>query len=167
VASFHELFFVAVLKPMGIENLPVVRTWEADGKPGTPVAGWGSYPTVIEAAKIGRLPANEGVYEGRTLLNRNKIREALERIPRRGIATNLGAAGNHPSRYLHSVWLIDIPLSVGVLTSATMSGHGGNFVVMLPGGNVALRFSDQMVIDGATARNCASDRNGIGPYGVD
>ena len=132
---------------MGIENLPLVRTLEADGKLGTPVMGWGSYPTMIEAAKIGLLLTDEGVWAGQTLLDKNKVHEALERSSRRGMETNTNAVGNHPTRYLHSFWLPDIALSVGTITAPTMNGLGGNFVVLCPGGTIAIRFSDQNVVD--------------------
>lgn len=133
-------FLVAdnVLKPLGAEAMAVVRALEPGGAMGTPVAGWGSYPTVIEAVQIGRLLSGEGAYEGRQILSRDRVREALERTPRRGLAANQPA-----TRYLHSFWLSDIALSVGPMTAPYMSGHGGNFVVVLPGPAIAARFADE------------------------
>ena len=141
-ADYWLLVRENVLKLLGIENMPVVRTMESDGSPGTPVAGWGCYPTVVEVAKIGLLYSNEGVHEGRQILNRNKVREALERTSRRGLPANSAS-----TRYLHSFWIGDISLLTGRVTAPYMSGLGGNTVIVLPGGTVALRFADEDVYD--------------------
>ena len=58
---------------MNIEFLPVSRTLESEGELGTPVMGWGSYPNVYEAAKIGKLLHDEGEYQGIQLLNRDMV----------------------------------------------------------------------------------------------
>ena len=50
-----------VLRPLGIPHLPLARTLENDGQLGVPIMGWGSYPNVVEAAKIGRLLHDEGL----------------------------------------------------------------------------------------------------------
>ena len=131
-----------VLQPLGIAPLPVTRTIEPDGALGTPVAGWGCYPTVIEVAKVGLLLSNEGVHEGRQILNRNKVREALERTTRRGFPTYSAS-----TRYLHSLWIGDFALTTGSTTAPYMSGHGGNIAFVLPGGLVAVRFADEDVFD--------------------
>ena len=47
-----------------------------------------------------------------------------------------------PMEYLHSMWINNIGLSTGVVTLPSMNGHGGNFVVILPSGVIAIRFSD-------------------------
>jgi len=131
-----------VLEPLGIEHLPFIRTVEPDGTRGTPVGGWGCYPTVIEAAKVGLLLSNEGVYEGHRLLNGNKVREALERTSQKGLPT-----GQPSGRYIHSFWISDISPSTGLVTAPYMAGHGGNFVVVLPGGTIGIRFADEDVHD--------------------
>jgi hypothetical protein len=66
-----------VLRPLGIENLPLSRTIEAEGKLGTPIMAWGSYPTVNEAAKIAQLLQDEGRLGGEQLMSAIKVREAL------------------------------------------------------------------------------------------
>ncbi|MFQ5792672.1 MAG: serine hydrolase, partial [Acidobacteriota bacterium] len=125
-----------VLRPLGIEHLPISRTIESDGALGTPIQGWGSYPNVDEAAKIAQLLQDEGWFEGRQLLSRNKVREALARSWQRGYDTG----GNQ--RYFHSVWWRPANLAECVVHVPTMSGHGGNLVMMLPNGLTAIRFTD-------------------------
>jgi len=137
-ADYWLLVRENVLRPLGSEHLAVVRTLEPGGALGTPVGGWGSYPTVVEAAQVGLLLSNEGAYEGRRLLNGKKVKEALERTSRRGLP-----AGQSGARYLHSIWTSDISLSTGLVTAPHMSGWGGNLVVILPRRIVALLFADE------------------------
>jgi CubicO group peptidase (beta-lactamase class C family) len=125
-----------VLRPLGIENLPIQRTIERDGELGTPIMGWGSYPNVDEAAKIAQLLRDEGLLRGRQLLNRNKVREALHRTSVAGYD-----AGNG-QRYLHSVWLMPADAGPCRVQVPTMNGHGGNQVSILPSGLIAIRFGD-------------------------
>lgn len=127
-----------VLRPIGAGALPVLRTFEPDGALGTPVGGWGCYPTAVEAVQIGRLMSNEGIHNGRQILNKSKVREALERTSRRGLPTHLAA-----TRYLRSLWIYDVTLSTGLVAAPHMKGHGGNIVFVLPGAVVAVRFADE------------------------
>jgi CubicO group peptidase (beta-lactamase class C family) len=125
-----------VLRPLGIETLPLSRTIEAEGKLGTPIMAWGSYPTVNEAAKIAQLLQDEGRLGGEQLLSAIKVREALSEAWHPGYDTG----GNQS--YYHSVWRRPANLSRCVVHVPTMSGHGGNLVMMLPNGLTAIRFGD-------------------------
>ncbi len=139
-ADYWLLVKENVLRPLGIPHLPLARTIEDGDKLGTPIMGWGSYPTVIEAAKIGQLLHNEGKLGGKQVLNEFRVKEALYRTFRAGY--DAGRAYGLPQEYLHSMWINNIGLSTGVVTVPSMNGHGGNFVVILPSGAVAIRFSD-------------------------
>jgi CubicO group peptidase (beta-lactamase class C family) len=134
-----------VLRPLGIPHLPVARTVEGDGKLGVPVMGWGSYPNVIEAVKIGQLLHNEGNLRGKQVLNEWRVKEALYRTFRAGY--DAGTAYGKPQEYLHSMWINNIGLSMGDVTVPSMNGHGGNFVVIFPSGVIAIRFSDSNLYD--------------------
>ena len=135
-ADYWSLVQRDVLDPLGIVHLPVQRTIESDGSRGTPVQAWGGYPTVEEAAKIAQLLINEGRLGERQLLSPTRIREALSSSLHRGYDTG----GNQS--YLHSVWRRPANLPGCVVHVPTMSGHGGNLVMMLPNGLVAIRFAD-------------------------
>jgi len=139
-ADFWLMVKKNVLRPLGIPHMPLARTIESDGKLGTPVMGWGSYPNVIEASKIGRLLHNEGKFRGKQVLNEFRVKEALYRTFRAGY--DAGSAYGLPQEYLHSMWINNIGLSIGVVTTPSMNGHGGNYVVILPSGVIAIRFSD-------------------------
>ena len=64
----------------------------------------------------------------------------------RGPVNDEGQVGHAPiggnQSYLHSVWWRPANLPGCVVHVPTMSGHGGNLVMMLPNGLVALRFAD-------------------------
>jgi len=144
-ADFWSMVKKNVLRPLGIPHLPLARTIENDGKLGTPVMGWGSYPNVIEAAKIGRLLNDEGELRGKQVLNEFRVKEALYRTFRAGY--DAGSAYGLPQEYLHSMWINNIGLTIGVVTVPSMNGHGGNYVVILPSGVIAIRFSDSNYYD--------------------
>jgi CubicO group peptidase (beta-lactamase class C family) len=139
-ADFWSMVKKSVLRPLGIPHLALARTIESEGRLGTPVMGWGSYPTVIEAAKVGKLLHNEGKLKGKQVLNEWRVKEALYRTFRAGY--DAGSGYGLPMEYLHSMWINNIGLSTGVVTMPSMNGHGGNFVVILPSGVIAIRFSD-------------------------
>lgn len=139
-ADYWELVRENVLKPLGIEQLPLTRTFEVEGNLGTPIMGWGSYPNVFEAAKIGRLLCDEGRYNGQQLLNRNKVQEALYRTSKTGFGA--GTSYGCTQRYINSIWVAHIELTTCDIHAPSMRGHGGNHVIMLPSGVVAIRFSD-------------------------
>lgn len=144
-ADFWEMVRDEVLTPLGIPHLPLVRTLEEGGKPGVPIMGWGSYPNVCEAAKIGRLLHDGGNFQGFQLLDRNKVREALYQTPRRGL--NAGVSFGHQEYYLHAMWITGLSLSTCSVYAASMRGLGGNHVIVLPSGIIALRFGDQNYYD--------------------
>jgi CubicO group peptidase (beta-lactamase class C family) len=125
-----------VLHPLGIPHLPVTRTVESDGRFGTPVMGWGSFPNVHEAAKIAQLIQDQGAYRGQQLLNRAKVREALFKTSKRGLQSGT------LSRYLHSVRMIPIETEACQVEVIYMLGYGGNCVVMIPSGLSVIRFAD-------------------------
>jgi CubicO group peptidase (beta-lactamase class C family) len=135
-ADYWHMVRDDVLHPLGIPHFPVTRTVESDGGLGTPVMGWGSYPTVHEAAKIAQLLQDKGVYRGQQLLNREKVREALFKTSKRGLPSGT------LSRYLHSVRMIPVETEACRVEVIYMRGYGGNYVVMIPSGVSVMRFAD-------------------------
>ena len=144
-ADYWEMVREEVLRPLGIPHLPLVRTREAGERIGVPVMGWGAYPTVCEAARIGQLLHDEGAFQGVQLLSRNKVREALYRTSRPGLSA--GMSFGHQEYYLHSMWMTEISLPGCPVSAASMRGHGGNHVIVLPSGAIAVRFGDQNLYD--------------------
>lgn len=144
-ADYWEMVREEVLRPLGIPHLPLVRTLEEGGRLGVPIMGWGSYPTVCEAAKIGQLLHDEGKFQGMQLLNRNKVRAALYRTSRRGL--DAGTSFGHREYYLHAMWITGLSLPSCPVSASSMRGHGGNHVIVLPSGMIAIRFGDQNFYD--------------------
>jgi hypothetical protein len=136
-ADYWTMVSEDVLEPIGVPHLPLSRSFENDGRLGTPIMGWGSYPDVDAAAKVAQLLQDEGVFQRRQLLSRAKVREALRRAGRDDYPT-----GNSAERYLHSVWTVRIDVGPCAIDVPTMSGHGGNHVMMLPSGLSVVRFMD-------------------------
>ena len=131
-ADYWDMLTEEVLEPMGVQRIPLLRSSEPDGTQGTPVLGWGSYPTADEAAKVARLMLDDGVYQGQQLIDLTSVRQGVRSDHWPG----------YVDYYKHSVWrdtvsaggcLVDIPMMVG---------RGGNYVFMMHSGIVGIRFSD-------------------------
>lgn len=136
-ADYWTMVREDVLGPIGVPHLPLSRSIEADGRLGTPIMGWGSYPDVDAAAKVARLLQDEGVAGGRQLLSRARVREALRRSGRPAYETSASS-----ERYLHSVWTVRTDVGGCTVDVPLMSGHGGNHVLMPPSGLSVIRFMD-------------------------
>jgi CubicO group peptidase (beta-lactamase class C family) len=149
-ADYWTMVHEAVLEPLGIPHLPLSRSLEPGAELGPPIMGWGSYPDVDAAAKVAQLLQNEGAHRGHQLLSRAKVREALRRTDRPGYAT-----GNPAETYLHSVWTVRVDTGACAIDVPTMSGHGGNYVMILPSGLSVVRFMDANSYDVSRATQAA------------
>jgi hypothetical protein len=136
-ADYWTMVREDVLAPIGIQHLPLSRSIESDGRLGTPIMGWGSYPDVDAAAKLAQLLQDDGAHGGRQLLSRTRVREALRRSGRPAYQTATAS-----ERYLHSVWTVRTDTGRCTIDAPLMSGHGGNHVLMLPSGLSVIRFMD-------------------------
>ena len=136
-ADYWTMVREDVLAPIGVPYLPLSRSFETDGRLGTPIMGWGSYPDVDAAAKVARLLQDEGAAGGRQLLSRARVREAMRRSGRAAYQTTAAS-----ERYLHSVWTVRTDTGRCTIDVPVMSGHGGNHVMMLPSGLSVVRFMD-------------------------
>jgi hypothetical protein len=125
------------LKPIGAENLRVLHTRDVDPSERVPILGLGALPTLDDAAKIAVLIFNEGAYDGRQILNSNKIREALGRTTWRGYRID------SRRRYRHSFWSKPIPAGSCSVNAVYMQGMGANHVIFLPSGLIVFRFMDE------------------------
>ncbi len=140
---YWDLVRGKVLTPINASSLALQHTEESDGSQGIPTLGWGAFPTVDEAAKIALLMAAEGEYNGRQLLHRGKVREALLRTKWTGYPA-YPSRQNHPRTYSHSLWSHDVPNAACQLKMVYMLGHGGNYVAFLPNNSIFIRFADKM-----------------------
>lgn len=136
--SYWDLVQTDVLDPIGAGSIDIMRTRDTHSGDRLPVLGYGTRPTLDEAAKIARLIANEGEHDGRQLLNRASIRRALGRTEWRGYKTQ-----NRPDRYRHSFWARRFRPSTCRAEVPYMEGFGTNHIFVLPSGTIVLRFMDE------------------------
>lgn len=126
-----------VLTPIGAENFDLLYTRDEDPAERIPILGLGAFPSLDEAAKIASLIANEGEHEGRQLLNRAKIREALGRTEWEGHKAFSGL------RYRHSFWADSIRAGGCKVEIVYMEGLGDNRIIFFPSGATSFQFTDE------------------------
>jgi CubicO group peptidase (beta-lactamase class C family) len=126
-----------VLKPIGAENFRLLHTRDEDPSTRIPILGLGALPNLDEAAKIAVLIFSDGKYDGRQILNRNKVREALGRTGWRGYRID------SRQRYRHSFWSKPIRAGMCSVNAVFMQGLGANHVIFLPSGVIVFRFMDE------------------------
>ncbi len=144
-ADIWDMVFEEVYKPIGIYHAPLMRTVEPDGSRGVPILGYGLYPTVEDMAKVALLIRNNGQFQGRQLLQGEKLAEAILRIEETGLPTGVT---NGSGFYHLSFWSEPYRSSQkGKFMVPYMSGFGGNRVVFNPNGMISFRFTDSMDYD--------------------
>lgn len=93
-------------------------------------------------AKLIRLLRNEGRHNGRQILNREALKRALQADQQTGLPTGWSNESGE-DRYHMSLWLVPYRAHFGCrVWVPSMSGYGGNYVVMMPNGITAFRFAD-------------------------
>ncbi|GAB5521246.1 MAG: hypothetical protein RhofKO_34970 [Rhodothermales bacterium] len=102
-----------------------------------PILGLGASPSLDETAQIARLIFNEGKHEGKQLLSRDKIREALGRTGWRGYPAWSGL------HYRHSFWSREVSTSECRVRVSFMEGLGDNRVIFFPSGIISFQFTDE------------------------
>jgi hypothetical protein len=149
-ADIWNMLRAEVLEPIGIHHAPLVRTREADGKPGLPWFCAGYYPTLDDLAKIATLYQEGGAHGGVQILDRaltasmfttdHTIRQSTDMSLERGlppIGENkelLYKMGFHFYPYVaeHSGKRIYLP---------TMRGSTGNFITLYPNRVISMRLA--------------------------
>ncbi len=127
-----------VFRPIGVHHLPYLRSPDQ----GLPALSHGAYPTMEGVAKIARLLHNDGRHGDAQLLSRTAVRQALYRGDAVGLATGFDNRFGQ-GRYHLSFWGLPVKTTGGcAFTLPVMAGYGGNWVLPLPSGVLALRFSD-------------------------
>jgi hypothetical protein len=141
-AHVWDMVVTDVYQPIGVFHLPARHTPEADGGRGIPPLGYGLYPTIGDIAKLTALLQNGGRHQGQQLLSAAKLAEALYKTAATGLPSGLMNQFGE-GRFHLSFW--SVPHRTANACSFQipyMSGWGGNFVVLLPNGITAFRFTD-------------------------
>lgn len=126
-----------VLQPIGIDELPLLHSLEADGSRGIPPMHAGLYPTIDDVAKLAGLLHARGRHDGRQLLYREPLDELLDWSRKRGLTTDIEGR-----RYAMSFWLWAYEAEDCRLWLPVAAGAAGQLVVLFPNGMTAFRFAD-------------------------
>ncbi len=141
-ARIWDMVRAEVLKPIGVNHLPLRHTREEHAGQGVPWFYSGAYPTIEDAAKIAQLLQNDGRHGTDQLLSAAVVREALGRSDVFGLPTGYNSPDGE-GRYHLSFWSQAYRDRSGCLNRIpSMTGYGGNLVALMPNGVTALRFAD-------------------------
>lgn len=138
--NYWDLVRENVLAPIGAEHFNVLHTIEEDENKAIPVLAYGALPTIDEAAKIALLFANEGRFEGKQILNKERVKEIFGKTDWNGYSTNNDIRG---SNYQHAFWSKEIKTGRCKIKATYMLGFGENYVVFLPIKAIIFRFLDE------------------------
>jgi hypothetical protein len=142
-AHLWDMVVAEVFRPIGVFHLPTLHTLEADGGRRIPHLEAGFYPTIEDVAKLTTLLQNGGAHQGQQILHAGKLAEALYKANAMGLPNNSVKNRFGEGRYSLSFWPVPYRTATGcVFQIPTMSGWGGNVVVLLPNGISAFRFAD-------------------------
>lgn len=143
-ADLWQAVTASVLQPIGVAHLPMMRTIETDGALGIPLLYIGLIPTLDDTAKISRLLANDGNYNGMQLLSPTLTARALYRTTDQGLRGYVGYDNTWgQSRYLMSFWSTAWSNGAGCTVRVPyMLGAGGSLVGLLPNGVIVFRYAE-------------------------
>lgn len=141
-AHLWDMVSREVFEPIGIYSLPALHTREADGSRGVPLLGDGMILTVDHLAKLIKLLRNQGRHNGGQILSEQGLRDALQADGGTGLPTGWHNEDGE-DRYHMSLWLLPYRAHFGCdVWIPSMSGYGGNYVLLMPNGITAFRFAD-------------------------
>jgi hypothetical protein len=132
-----------VFAAIGLQNVPLMTTFEPGNVQGLPLMFVGFYPTVDELGRVAILLQQLGEWQGEQVLHRELTATALYRRAENGLPADFLGNSNGTSRYLLSFWSSpEVETSGCRVEVPVMSGFGGNSVALLPNGVTAFRFAD-------------------------
>lgn len=142
--NYWDLIVQHILTPIGAEHFTVLHTLEEDPNKAIPILAYGALPTIDEAAKIALLFSNEGRFDGKQILNKERVKEAFGATVWEGYSTNNDYRG---SNYQHAFWSKEIKTKDCKTKATYMLGFGENYVVFLPSKAIIFRFLDEHDLD--------------------
>ncbi|MEQ9562887.1 MAG: serine hydrolase domain-containing protein, partial [Woeseiaceae bacterium] len=103
-ATLAGLLRDEVFAVIGLQNVPLMETFEPGNAQGVPLMFVGFYPTVDELGRIAMLLQQLGEWQGEQVLHRELTATALYRRAENGLPADYLSNGNGTSRYLLSFW---------------------------------------------------------------
>ena len=141
-ADLWTLMSKEVFEPIGISRLPILHTREPNDGRGIPLLSIGMIPTLDEVAKLVKLLRHGGRHQGEQILSATKLAEALGPSMKIGLPTGWPLEHGEVAYHM-SLWQHPYRAKNGCLFRyPAMSGHGGNYVLIMPNGITAFRFAD-------------------------
>ncbi len=132
-----------VFAPLSLGPLPVVETREAQPERRIPMLGYGMLPTFDQVLRLSRLLQEGGAWEGQQILHPGLTKEALDHSRHLGLPTGWRYNEGGEAHYHMSFWRTPHRADAGCSVSLpVMAGYGGNYLLIMPGGTIALRFAD-------------------------
>jgi CubicO group peptidase (beta-lactamase class C family) len=118
-----------VYEPIGIYYAPINKTIEADPKNDQALMAYGFYPTIGDLIKIARLYQNGGNFQGRQILNAEKLADIMPAKQAVGLATGNPEKPQYYKAFWRSVYKAPSGCS---FSYPLMDGWGENYVMLLP-----------------------------------
>jgi CubicO group peptidase (beta-lactamase class C family) len=138
-ADLGQMLRAEVFEPIGIHQVPVVRTREAGGRDGTVWCNAGYYPTLDDLAKIAMLYQSSGAHGGKQILNRGLTCELLQArgaiIKNNDASLENGGSGLYKMGF-HFLRYRNLAGTLQYLPS--MRGSGDSEVILYPNGAVSI-----------------------------
>jgi hypothetical protein len=130
-----------VLNPIGIFHAPLQRTYEKDGKRGTPLSAYGFFPTLDDLAKIGLLIQNKGKHTDQQLLYGPSVENILS-TEKRGLPMFDETTIFGEVYYEMAYWRAPAKGFQGKTAYVPyMRGWGGNLMAIMPNNTIGIRIS--------------------------
>ncbi len=118
-----------IFEPLGISNVQ----WEKDAN-GINYGCFGLHLTAHDCSKFGQLLLNEGVWNGRSLIPKQYIQEAIQKQIDTSDFDKPFATSDHKSGYGYQLWMNSYP------GSYRLDGLYGQYVVIIPNKNAVITY---------------------------
>ena len=142
-AGIWDMMEAEVLRPLNIGPLPVVETREPRAESRVPLFGSGMLPTFDQVLRLAQLLQRGGQWQGEQILHAGLTAEAIDQGEQRGLPTGWHYKEGGEAHYHLSFWRTPHRAEAGCrVYLPVMSGYGGNYLLLLPGDTIALRFAD-------------------------
>lgn len=132
-----------VFAPLSLGPLPIVETREAQAERRIPMLGYGMLPTFDQVLRLSQLLQRGGAWEGKQVLHRELTKESVDHSRQHGLPTGWRYKEGGEAHYHLAFWRTPHRAESGCTVSLpVMGGYGGNYLLIMPGETIALRFAD-------------------------
>jgi CubicO group peptidase (beta-lactamase class C family) len=142
-ARLWDMMVAEVFQPLDIGPLPVVETREPQAERRIPLLGSGMLPTFNQVLRLAQLLQRGGAWQGEQILHAGLTAEAVDHTRKLGLPTGWRYKEGGEARYHLAFWRTPHRAKAGcTVYLPVMGGYGGNYLLLMPGDTIALRFAD-------------------------